>query len=63
LLTLGKDKKTPITLVRDDEYEDRFFFVVGPTSSPIVRYAISGNDVANIVDALRQVAADFDDED
>src|SRR5438552_785677 len=29
-LTLSKDKKTPVILVRDDEYRDRFFLLVGP---------------------------------
>src|SRR2546429_6354439 len=29
-LLIGKDKRTPVTLVKDDEYEDRFFLAVGP---------------------------------
>ena len=28
-LSVGKDKGTPVALVRDDEYEDRFFLVAG----------------------------------
>ena len=50
VLVLGKDKKTPITLVRDDEYEDRFFFVVGPKASPLVRFVMAGADIVQIVE-------------
>ena len=62
-LVIGKDQKTPITLVKDDEYEDRFFLVVGPMDNPIVRFVIAGMDVVKIADALRQVQQDLDDED
>ena len=61
-LVLSKDKKIPINLVRDDEYDDRFFFVVGPMDSPIVRFVIAGTDVVKIADALRQVAEDLEEE-
>jgi hypothetical protein len=62
-LVIGKDKKTPITLVKDDEYDDRFFLLVGPVDSPTVRFVIAGMDVAKIADALRQVQQDLDDDD
>jgi hypothetical protein len=61
-LVIGKDKKTPITLVRDDEYDDRFFLVVGPMDNPVVRFVIAGTDVTNIAKALEQVKEDLDDE-
>lgn len=61
-LVLGKDHQIPITLIRDDEYGDRFFLVVGSTSNPIVRFVLAGTDVVNLVGALRQVKADLDDE-
>lgn len=61
-LVLGKDHEIPITLIRDDEYDDRFYLVVGSTSNPIVRFVIAGTDVVNLVGALRQVKADLDDE-
>jgi len=61
-LVIGKDKKTPTTLVKDDEYNDRFFLIVGSMDSPIVRFVIAGRDVARIADALRQVKQDLDDE-
>jgi|GEM_PF-2593711 len=60
-LVIGKDKKTPITLVKDDEYNDRFFLVIGPMDNPIVRFAIAGTDVIDIAEALKDVKKDLDD--
>ena len=62
-LVIGKDKKSPVTLVRDDEYDDRFFLVVGPMDSPTVRFTIAGADAVRIADALRQITEDLDDKD
>ncbi|HEV3447492.1 MAG TPA: hypothetical protein VG099_22820 [Gemmataceae bacterium] len=61
LLVIGKDKRTPITLVKDDEYHDRFFLVIGPMDNPIVRFAIAGTDVIDIAEALKDVKKDLDD--
>ena len=62
-LVLSKDKKSPVTLVKDDEYRDRLFLVVGPMENPIVRFVLSGSDAMQIADALRQVKEDLEDED
>ena len=62
-LVIGKEKKSPITLVTDDEYRDRFFLVLGPLDSPMVRFTLAGMDVAKITEALRQVQEDLEDED
>jgi hypothetical protein len=59
-LLIGGNKHTPIFLVRDDEFADRIFLVVGPRSSPVVRYTISGTAINKIVEALRQVKEDLD---
>ncbi|HWG42319.1 MAG TPA: hypothetical protein VN688_05985 [Gemmataceae bacterium] len=61
-LMIGKVKKTPITLFKDDEYLDRFFLVVGPTDSPMVRFVLAGKDAAEITEALRQVEEDLEEE-
>lgn len=61
-LSIGKDKKVPIILVKDDEYKDRFFLVVGSMASPMVRFVIAGKDVMNIADALRQVQEDLEED-
>jgi hypothetical protein len=62
VLLIGKDKKTPISLVKDDEYDDRFFLVVGSTDDVLIRFIIAGEDVKKISDALRQVQEDLDEE-
>jgi hypothetical protein len=61
-LVIGKDKKTPITLFKDDEYSDRFFVVVGQTDRPLVRFVIAGMDAVKIAEALRQVQEDLEDQ-
>ena len=58
LLVIGKDKRTPI---KDDEYNDRFFLIIGPMDNPIVRFAIAGTDVIDIAEALKDVKKDLDD--
>lgn len=63
ILTIGKAKRTPVYLIKDDEYPDRFFIVVGRMDSPIVRFVLAGADVINIADALRQVKDDLEEED
>jgi len=57
-LVISKDKTTPVTLVKDDEYPDRFFLVVGFMDRPIVRFVLAGMDAADIAAALRQVQED-----
>jgi hypothetical protein len=58
-LDLGEAHGTPVALVRDDECKDRCFLVVGPDDSPIVRFALAGEDWHNLVQALRQVEQDL----
>lgn len=61
-LLLGKHRQTSVILIRDDEYKDRYFLVVGQEADVVVRFAISGQDVKDIMEALRQTAEDFEDE-
>ena len=58
-LELGEAEGTPVALVRDDEYPDRGFLIVGPSDAPIVRFAVAGEDWDNLVQALRQVEQDL----
>jgi hypothetical protein len=60
-LVIGNDKKVPTRIVKDDEYEDRFFFVFGPVENPVVRYTIAGTDVKEIAESLRQVQKDLEE--
>jgi hypothetical protein len=52
----------PVSLVRDDEYEDRCFLIIAPGGSPVVRYAFAGQDLENLLEALRQVNQDLIDQ-
>jgi hypothetical protein len=61
-LVVSKGKDVPVTLVKDDEYRDRFFLIVGPSASPTVRFTLSGSDAEMVADALRQVGEDIGDE-
>jgi len=59
-LTIGIDTNTVVTLLEDDEYQDRLFLVVGPTEGPIVRFVVSGTDLVQLSEALQQVEEDLD---
>ncbi len=59
LLDISEPEETPVSLVRDDEYKDRCFIVVGRSDSPIVRFSVAGEDLDNLVEALRQVEEDI----
>jgi hypothetical protein len=58
---IGRDKSTPISLVQDDEFDDRFFLLIGPTDNVMVRFVIAGEDVVRISEALQQVQEDLDE--
>jgi hypothetical protein len=58
-LRISKDPGIPVSLVRDDEYEDRGFIIVGEGHSPVVRYSFAGEDLENLVEALRQANQDI----
>ena len=58
-LSISKAGGVPVSLVRDDEYEDRYFMVVGPGDSPVVRFTFAGEDLRNLVEALRQAEQDI----
>lgn len=60
-ILIGKDKGIPVTLVKDDEYKDRFFLVVGQPDRPIVRFVLAGADAAKISEALRQVEEELEE--
>jgi hypothetical protein len=59
-LVVGGTNLVPVTLVKDDEFDDRFFFVLGPTDSLTAHFVLAGTDVSEIAQALRQVKEDLD---
>lgn len=61
-LVLGKHRQTPVVLVRDDEYKDRYYLVVGEEADVVVRFTIAGQGLKDIQEALRQAMEDIEDE-
>ncbi len=58
-LLVSKVPGMPISLMRDDEYEDRRFIMVGHRDSPLVRFTLAGDDLENLVEAMRQANQDI----
>jgi hypothetical protein len=61
-LVLGRLGQTDVVLVRDDEYKDRFFLLVGQEADAVVRFTLAGQDLKDVKEALRQAMADLEDE-
>jgi hypothetical protein len=59
-LQLGKIERTAINLLRDDEYPDRVFILLGSPGKSVVRVTISGADLTMLANALRQVSAELE---
>jgi hypothetical protein len=60
-ICMSKCQGIPVSLVRDDEYADRCFLIVGPGDSPVVRYVFAGEDLENLIESLRQANQDLID--
>jgi hypothetical protein len=60
-LVIGKHPKTPVILIKDDEYPDRYFLMVGPDNA-LARVSIAGNDLKDLTEALRQAVEDIEDD-
>jgi hypothetical protein len=60
-LVLGKDRKTAVALVRDDEFSDRYFLVIGQAARPVVRFTLAGTDLKDLTAALRQAQEDLNE--
>jgi len=62
-IVLGKSKKETVTLVRDDEFRDRYFLIIETEARLIIRVTLGGTDLKSLVSALRQAKEDLDEED
>lgn len=60
-LAIGMDRRASVMLVRDDEFGDRYFLLVGPENDPVVRLTLAGEDLQQITSALREACEDMDD--
>jgi hypothetical protein len=50
-----------VSFLKDDEYDDRFFVLIGPTDGLTARFVLDGTEVSEIAEALRQIKEDIDD--
>jgi hypothetical protein len=60
-IVIGKYKEEPVTLVRDDEFSDRYFVVVETKHKLVIRITVGGADLRSLVTALRQAKEDLDE--
>jgi hypothetical protein len=58
-LLISKRTELPVRLVRDDEFEDRIFVVVGPVDRPLIRCSLTSSESRDILEALRQAETDL----
>jgi hypothetical protein len=61
VLSLGKKANAGVSLIRDDEFNDRYFLVIEYKTGPQVRFTIANNDLSHIVKALRDAKNDLED--
>src|SRR5438105_4692961 len=57
-VVIGKSKENPVTLLRDDEFPDRYFLVWETETKSVIRITIGGADSKALVSALRQAKED-----
>jgi hypothetical protein len=58
-VAVGFSGTCAVTLVRDNEYPDRCFFVVGAPASPVVRIPLAGTDLGLLAEVFRQARQDL----
>ncbi len=58
-LRLAAGKSMQVNLVRDDEFNDRYFLVIKPKHGLSIRFTLTGDDLKNVVNALRQSKEDL----
>lgn len=58
-LTIGNFGRASVSLIGDNEEEERCFLVIGPQGSCCMRFPLVGKDTRMILAALRQVHEDL----
>ncbi len=58
-LVLSKAEQTPVWIVRDDEFDDRCFVIVGHSDHTLVRCSLTYEDLHSLLEALHQVEEDL----
>jgi hypothetical protein len=59
-IALESSKSTQVKLVRDDEFNDRYFLVIEPKDGVLVRFTVTNDDLTHVVAALRQAKEDLE---
>lgn len=59
-IVVSKCSEEPISLISDDEFEDRYFLVAETKAGLVLRVTIDGVDLISLVGALRQAREDLD---
>jgi hypothetical protein len=57
---LGTSRAAQIKLIRDDEFNDRFFLVIEGKRGPLARFTIAGDDLTHVIDALGQAKEELE---
>jgi hypothetical protein len=58
-LLISKPSEIPVLLVRDGEFQDRCFVIVGQIERPIVTCSLTSIDSRDVLEALRQAEEDL----
>jgi hypothetical protein len=62
-MNVFKTDNTQVSVVKDDEFSDRYFLVVEAKSGPQVRLTVTDKDLHHLVEALRSAKEDLEDGD
>ena len=60
-LSIAKKSDPQISLIKDDEYDDRYFLTIEAKSGLHVQFTIVGEDLSHIVNALEDAKDDLED--
>lgn len=61
-LVIAGDKQNPVMIIRDDEFRDRYFFIVGTPHKSLVRYTIAGTDLKDLAKSFREADEDLNED-
>ena len=61
-LALGAFAGVPVTLVLDDEYNDRCYVTIGQSADSHLRFPLSGDDLKKLGTALKHAAEELETE-
>jgi hypothetical protein len=60
-LSVVKNADARVSLIRDDEFGDRYFLVIQAKSGPLIRLTVTDDDLRHLVEALHSAKEDLED--